>query len=68
MIINFGLMFFSLAMITLFRPLALKIRARMFSVSGDYLSMAFHAFLSLYKLLVFFFVVIPWIALKIIGV
>jgi hypothetical protein len=43
-------------------------RQDVFSVSGDYLSMAFHAFLSLYRLLVFFFVVIPWIALKIIGV
>lgn len=45
----------------------LKIHAKMFSVSEDYLSMAFHACLSLCKLLVFFFVVIPWIALKIIG-
>jgi len=45
--------------------MCLKIHRRMFRVPEDYVAMAMHAFLGLYKLLVFFFVIIPWIALKI---
>jgi hypothetical protein len=67
MVINLGLMFISLALVTVLRPMVLRIHSRMFRVPEDYVAMAMHAFLSLYKLLAFFFVIIPWIALKIIA-
>jgi len=64
MIINFGLMFISLALITLCTPLAISVHSRMFQVPEAYVRKAMHAFLSLYKLLLFFFIVVPWIVLK----
>lgn len=67
MVINLGLMLISFALVTLLRPMVLKIHSKMFRVPEDYVGMAIYAFLSLYKLLVFFFVIIPWIALKIIA-
>ena len=67
MVINLGLMIISFTLVTVFRPMVLKIHSKMFHVPEDYVSMAIHAFLSLYKLLTFFFVIIPWIALKIIA-
>ena len=67
MIINLGLMMVIFVLVTVLRPMVLKIHSRMFHVPEPYVDMAMYAFLSLYKLLVFFFVVIPWIALKIIA-
>jgi len=67
MVMNLGLMFLSLALVTFLRPMVLKIHARMFAVPEDYVAMAMHAMLSLYKLLVFVFFIIPWIALKIVA-
>ena len=66
MIINFGMLFVSLALVTLPRSVVLKVHSKMFRVPEDYISRAMYAFLGVYKLLLFFFVVIPWIALKIV--
>jgi len=67
MIINLGLMIVSFALVTLFRPMVVKTHSKMFRVPEDYVGMAIYAFLGVYKLLVFFFVIIPWIVLKGIG-
>lgn len=66
MIINLGLMLFSLALVTLLRPPVTKIHGRLFNVPEPYVAKAIYAFLGLYKLLVFVFVIIPWIAVKIV--
>ncbi|WP_339133711.1 MAG: DUF6868 family protein [Candidatus Electrothrix sp. GW3-4] len=66
MLINLGLLMLSFCLVTLFRPLVLKIHSRIFAVPEDYLIKAIHAFLSLYKFFTFFFLVVPWIAVKII--
>jgi hypothetical protein len=65
-LINLGLLLLSFTLVTAFRPLVLKIHSRMFSVPEDYLAIAIHVFLSLYKFFTFFFIVVPWLALKII--
>lgn len=67
MVINIGLLTFIFFLVTLFKPLVLKIHSTLFGVPEDYVAKAMHVFLSVYKLLVFFFNVIPWIALRIIG-
>jgi hypothetical protein len=66
MLINFGLLFLSFTLVTAFRPLVFKIHSKMFNVPEDYVAKAIHVFLSLYKFFTFFFLVVPWLALKII--
>lgn len=65
-LINLGLLLLSFAVVTIFRPLVLKIHSRMFKVPEDYVAQAIHVFLSLYKFFTFFFLIVPWLALKII--
>ena len=66
MIINLGLMIVSFTLVTIFRSFVLRIHSRVMCVPEDYVAKAIYAFLGAYKLLTFFFVIIPWIALKII--
>ncbi|MCI5224156.1 MAG: hypothetical protein D3924_16170 [Candidatus Electrothrix sp. AR4] len=64
MLIKLALLILSFCLMTIFRPLVLKIHSKMFKVSKDYVTMAMHVFLSLYKFFTFFFLIIPWIALE----
>jgi len=66
MLLNLSLLFLSFTLVTAFRPLVLKIHSKMFNVPEDYLAKAIHVFISLYKFCTFFFLVVPWLALKII--
>lgn len=66
MIINVSMLFVSFFLMVVLKPLTVKIHNRMFGVSEEYVSKAMYAFLGAYKLLTFFFVIIPWIAIKII--
>ena len=67
MIINLGLMLFGFTLVLMLRPAILRIHSRMFHVPEQYVGMAIHAFLILYKILTLFFVIIPWIAVMIIS-
>ena len=64
MIINLLLMTVSLVLVTAMRPMVVKIHSKMFSVPEDYVDKAIYAFLGVYKLLVFVFVIVPWIVVK----
>jgi hypothetical protein len=66
-IINFGLLFICFVIITQAREWAYKMHSRWFNISKESFDLALYCFLGFYKLLVFVFCIIPWIALSIIG-
>ena len=66
MIINLSMLIISFILIVVFKPLTVKMHNRIFGVSEEYVSKAMYAFLGAYKLLAFFFVIIPWVAIKIV--
>ena len=67
MIINLILMTVIFIIVTSFRPMILRIHSKLFGVPEDYVSKAIYASLSVYKLLTFFLIVIPWVSIKIIS-
>jgi hypothetical protein len=66
-VFNVGLLLLSFAILTMAKEWAYKIHSRWFNISKENFDMALYCFLGLYKLLVWFFCIIPWIALSIIG-
>ena len=68
MIINLVLMTISLVLVTAMRPMVLRIHTKMFSVPEDYVDKAIYVFVGVYKLLVFVFIIVPWIVLKFIVI
>jgi len=66
MIINVSMLFVSFILMVVLKPLTVRMHHRIFGVSEEFVSKAMYAFLGSYKLLTFFFVIIPWIAIKII--
>jgi hypothetical protein len=66
MVIHFGLLMLSLFFVTACRSWVFKIHGRLFNLPDTFLSRAVYVFLGIYKLMLFFFVVIPWVALKIV--
>ncbi len=66
-IINFGLLLLSAVMIITAGNWAYKIHSRWFNISKPAFDIILYSFLGVYKLLVFVFCIIPWIALSIIG-
>lgn len=66
MVINVSMLFISFLLMVVLKPLTVKMHNRIFDVSEEYVSKSMYAFLGAYKLLTFFFVIIPWIAIKII--
>ena len=65
-IINILLLFVIFAMICFAKDWAYKIHSRWFDISRQQFDVILYCFLGLYKLLVFVFCIIPWIALAII--
>ena len=65
MIINVSIMILIFVTVMTCRTLILKIHSKLFNVPQEFVAKFIYSSLGLYKLLTFFFVVIPWIALKI---
>ena len=66
-IINFGLLLLIFAIITLAKEWTYKMHSRWFNISKENFDLVLYCFLGFYKLLVWVFCIIPWIALSIIG-
>lgn len=67
MLINLSIMTLTFIAVISFRPLILKIHSKLFSVPEAFVNQFIYTSLGLYKLLTFFFVVIPWVAMRIIS-
>ena len=65
MVVNLGALTFVFGALTAFRPLVLRIHSQLFGVPEDFVAKCAYASLGIYKLLTIFFVVIPWVAIKI---
>ena len=65
-IINFGLMIFSVLMIFVLRDMAYKIHGKLFKLSEENINKAMYYFLGFWKILIFVFCAIPWIATSLI--
>lgn len=66
-IINMGLMLFSFAMICLGREWAFAVHHKLFKITREQFDAGIFFFLGAWKIIVFVFFVIPWIALLIVG-
>ncbi len=67
MMINLSLMGISFVLLTMLKPMIMRLHSKLFGIPEDYVSRAAYAFLGLYKFMTFFFVIIPWMVLKIIA-
>jgi len=66
-VIHLGLFVFTAIMCIWCRPFIQRIHGKMFNLSEDTVNAMLYGFLSLYKILFFIFVLVPWIALLVIG-
>ena len=66
-IINFGLLMFSFIFVVFFRGLVFRMHQKLFKVPEEKISLAYYCFMGFYKILVFVFNLIPYVALRIIG-
>ena len=66
-IINIGLLLMMFGIILAAKAWAYKMHSRWFDLSPKEFDLMLYGFLGLYKLLVFVFNIVPWIALSIIG-
>ena len=66
--INLGLLVFSSVCIVLLRAPVTKIHSKMFPLSEEDLSRAYFQYLAQYKILIIVFNLVPYIALRIMGV
>ena len=66
MVANLALLVLSVILVAGFKPMVLRLHAKMFGVPEDFVARALYVFLGAYKMVTFFFVVIPWIALKVV--
>ena len=66
-IINIGLLLVTFAIITLAKEWVYKMHSRWFNISKENFDLVLYCFIGFYKLLVWVFCIIPWIALSIIG-
>ncbi|MHC4173080.1 MAG: DUF6868 family protein [Planctomycetota bacterium] len=66
-ILNFALLLFSSLMCMCAGDWAYRIHSKLFSISRETFNVMIYSFLGLYKLLVFVFCLIPYIALSIIA-
>ncbi|CAK8717986.1 MAG: hypothetical protein D3921_05075 [Candidatus Electrothrix sp. AW1] len=67
MLINVSIMTLMFIVVISFRSLILKMHSKLFNVPESFVSQLLYTSLGLYKLLTFFFVVIPWIAVKLVS-
>jgi hypothetical protein len=66
-LLNWGLMLFSLLMILAFRGWVFRIHARMFGVAVEDVRKSLYLVMSLYKVAIFLFCVVPYLVLRIIA-
>ena len=66
-IINMGLLILSTVLITTAGDWAYKMHSRWFNISRVTFNTVIYSFIGFYKILVFVFCIVPWIALAIIG-
>jgi len=66
-IINIGMLMLLFFIITSAKEWAYKMHSRWFNISKESFDLVLYCFLGAYKLLVFLFCIIPWIALSIIN-
>jgi hypothetical protein len=66
--INLGLLVFSSVFLILLRAPITKIHSKMFQLSDEDLSRAYFQYLAQYKILILVFNLVPYIALRIMGV
>ncbi len=66
-IINAGLLIFSFLLFLVAGDFIYKLHSRWFSMPRETFNVTYYAFIGIYKLMVFVFNLVPWIALKIIG-
>ena len=64
MLLNLGLMLFSLMMVTVFRKHVEKVHGRLFNIPQQTVRVVMYSTLAGYKILAFFFIVIPWITVR----
>ena len=66
-IINIGLLTLTFLMLTLAKEWIYKTHSRWFDISKENFDLVLYCFIGFYKLLIWVFCIIPWIALSIIG-
>jgi len=66
-IINIGLMMISFVLLTLCSDWVYRVHSKWFPISRVAFNTILYSFMGVYKLLVFVFCIVPWIALCIIG-
>ena len=64
-ILNIGLMMLSSVMLMTIGDLAYKIHTKWFPMSRETFNVVIYSFLGLYKVLIFVFNIVPWLALLI---
>ena len=65
-VINVGLMIFSFLILTIARQWVYKMHSKMFPITEQQFNVIIYSFLGVYKLLVYMFNIIPYIAVSIV--
>lgn len=65
-IINAGLLIFSFVIVTAARKLVCRTHCKLFNITEQQFSGAIYSFIGVYKLLVFIFNIVPFIAISIV--
>ncbi len=66
-IVNVGLLLLSFVLWTLAADFIYKLHGKWFRMSRETFNAVFYGFIGVYKLLVYVFNIVPWIALAIVG-
>ena len=66
-VINIGILFISSISLILMRDSIIRIHSKMFRLDATHLSPAYFQYLAQYKIAIFIFNLVPYIALKIMG-
>lgn len=66
-ILNFGMLMFASLVLMLMKPYITSIHSKMFSIPENELTTIYFNYLANYKILTFVFIVMPYLALKIMG-
>ena len=66
-VINVALLIFMFLVVTVLRPVVYKMHSKLFPITEAQFNVSMYAFIGAYKLLVFMFNIIPYIALSIVG-
>lgn len=67
MLVNYGLLVLASIFLLALSDLVYKIHSRLFPMSREAFNVAIYGFLGVYKILIFVFNLVPWVALLIIS-